>query len=125
MPRILIHPSMLASQSDFYRSRCTITTYSAENRDTYGQPIPTWATLANHANLPCAFAPNSAIEAKRPDMTMAVNARIMSIAGYYPGITPKMRATVSGAVYDILSVEPDSHSKTTRLIVEVVVPSGI
>ncbi len=120
MPRTLIHPSMLSNQSDFYRSRCTITTYTAENPDTFGQPQPTWITLVNHANLPCAFAPNSAQEFKRPDMTLAVNARIMSIAGYYPGITTKMRATVDGVVYDILSIEPDSHKKTTRLIVEIV-----
>lgn len=120
MRKELIHSGMLAHLSRFYSSTVTIETYGAENPDTFGQPQPVWANFAGHVNLACAIAPSGGREVKRPDMTTAISTHIVSVAGYYPTIIPKMRAVIGGQTYDILTVEVDSRSETTRLMLEIV-----
>jgi len=116
----LIDSNLLTHLSRFYSSTCTVKTYAAENPDTFGQPQPAWIDFVGHVNLACSLAPSGGREVKRPDMTIAISTHIVSMAGYYPTIIPKMRAVIGGNTYDILTVEVDSRSKTTRLMMEIV-----
>ena len=116
----LIHPALLEKLYQFYDSLCSITHYTSENQDTYGEPQPAWVNLGNHINLPCSIAPSGGREVHTTDMTVAVSSHIISIAGYYPAITPIMRAVIDSVSYDILSVGLDSKKKTTQLVCQVV-----
>ncbi len=123
MVRALIDQRMLDHLGDFYPSRCNIQART-DAQDGYGEPIPTWANLAGHVNLPCALAPfviasPQQAEMRRPDGTIVVATHHLSIAGHFPSITPSMRAVVSGVTYNILSVEWDSLGQTTRCRLEL------
>ena len=120
MRKELIDSNLLTHLSRFYSARCTIRYYTVDNLDSFGQPQPVWLDFPAHVDLPCAIAPSGGREAKRPDMTVVTSTHIIAMAGYHPTIKPKMRAVIAGQEYDILSVEVDSRSKTTRLMAEVV-----
>ena len=124
----LVHPRMLATDfsdlSDFFSSLCTIQEgASADNA--YGEEVLTWRDKAGHIDLPCTIAPvelqiRDKGEKKKEYGTYVVASHHVTIAGDYPLIQEKMRAVVNGTAYDILLVEWDSQSETTRLACRLV-----
>jgi hypothetical protein len=115
----LIHPDLLTSLHNFFSSECTIEV-SDDSFDDYKDEVKDWDPKAGHIDIPCAIAAAGRNEVKRPDMTYVPATHRVTLAGYYPLITEKMRAVVEGLTLDILLVEFDSHQKTTRLSCEVV-----
>jgi len=120
MRKELINGNLLTSLSRFYPSVCDIQTYTNENQDSYGQPNPIWIDFVGHQDIPCSIAAAKGQEIKNQDMTIGIATHIIALAGYYPTITYKMRAVISGQNYDILLTEVDSHVTMTRLTVQVV-----
>ena len=115
----IIHPGLLAALGDFYPSTCTIQE-STESQNTAGEITLVWANFAGHVALACRIAPTRGREVKDVELTWTVGAYTIGLAGYYPTITPKMRAVVGGETYDILTVESDGQSEATWLGVQVV-----
>ena len=106
---------MMTTLADYFPSDCTI----EENvgvEDDYGQIIDDWQDFAGHVDIPCAHGPNKGREVKKPDQTYVVSNYTLSLRGYYPTITEKMRAVVDGVVFEILLVQSSSHGVTTRIL---------
>lgn len=114
----IIHPEMLARvQPNFYPSLCTIQE-ATEAADSYGQPIPTWGSLADHANLNCRLSPgtpSSGDELRTQTQIYTVHMWIIALNGHYPAILETMRAVIDSVVYEIEQVQHDGNNKTTRL----------
>jgi len=117
--RPLIAPGMLARLGSFYPVTVTIQAVT-EPQDSYGDPDPTYANKVGYIGLPCRLAPSGGQEVKRPDQTYVVGTHTIAIAGYYAGIDEKDRAVVGTETFDILLVESDGQSESTRLIAEIV-----
>ena len=118
----IVHPGLLASlQPNHYAGTCTIQA-QAEAVDSYGELIPSWVTLADHVDLPCRLAPQQQFsrEQRTQAQLYAVHVWIITLAGYYPTITEKMRAVVNSVNYDIELVQFDGNQQTTHLQVRVV-----
>ena len=114
MTRAIFDPRMMTTLADYFPSLCTIQEdvgvydgYS-DNED--------WQPLAGHSDIPCAHGPNKGREVKQSDQTYVVSNYTLSLRGYYPTITEKMRAVVDSVVFDILLVQTDSHGVTTRIL---------
>lgn len=120
MDKYLIHPDMLEQLWRFYASSCTIREATV-SQDGFGEETLAFANKDGHVGLPCAIATTAGGERKTGEMNPEFFGYHVSIAGYYPDITPKMRAVVDGLELDILYVEVDSHDKTTRLMCQRVV----
>ena len=95
-----------------------------DTRDAVGQPIPAWANLAGHIDLPCRVAPvtslSRASRAPGPDMTTTRVTHVILLPDDYPSVTTAMQAVVGGATYQIVTVIRDSEQRMTELEVEVV-----
>lgn len=119
-PQGIVHPHLTQRlQATFYPSLCLIE-QQVEAQDSYGAVTVTWATLAGHGALRCRVSPNRAVEIHDAQGIYTVHSWTINLAGYYPTITPKMRATVGGIVYDIETVQPDGNRQLTRLTVRIV-----
>ena len=116
MTRAIFDPRMMTELGDYFPSLCTIEQDVGTEVDDYGKPIEDWQELADHVDIPCAHAPNGGIEVKQPDQTYVISNYTLSLRGYYPTITEKMRAVVDSVVFDILLVQCDSHGVTTRIL---------
>ena len=103
---------------DVFPDECDIQERT-DTMDAAHQPIPAWADIAGHTDLPCRKAPSSGGEYKRPDKTFATNVSIIEIAGYYEDIVAINRVVIGANYYDILLVEHDGNSKLTRIIGEI------
>jgi len=115
MTRAIFDPRMMVTLADYFPSLCTIQEdLGVEN--TYGQVVADWQSFAGHVEIPCAHGPNKGREVKQSDQTYVVSNYTLSLRGYYPTITEKMRAVVDGVVFDILLVQCDSHGVTTRIL---------
>jgi hypothetical protein len=118
--RALIHPQMLDRLPQFYPSEATIEE-PTETRDSFGSTSSTWATLASHSAIPCRVAPLTvqtptfSNEAKLEDLSYLTTTHHIALRGYFPLITPLMRAMVDGVAWDIKGVEHDGQHVTTRL----------
>jgi hypothetical protein len=114
----IIHPAMLAKvQPNFYPASCTIQ-QATTVADSYGQPIPTWANLADHVDLSCRLSPgspSSGDELRTQIQIYTVHMWIIALNGHYPDILETMRAVIDGTVYEIEQVQHDGNEKTTRL----------
>ena len=119
MARPLIAPAMFSRLFNFYPATVTIQAV-AEPQDSYGAPDENWADRVGYIDLECRLAPSGGQEVKRTDQTYAVSTHIIAITGYYPGIDEKDRAVVGTETFDILLVESDGQSESTRLIAEIV-----
>lgn len=110
------HPGLLDSLSDFYPSTCTIQQFTTATSAS-GERTKTYADLASHVAIPCAVAPvrNARSESQEATQTFGLIVDRIALKGHYPNITTNMRAVVGSAVYDIIDVEHDQHSKTTYL----------
>ena len=119
----IVHPSLLARlQTHHYAATVTIQ-QATEAVDAYGVATKaSWANVTGLVDLPCRLAPsNRAAQESRADANPFIeHDYTIAINGYYSTITPKMRAVVNSANYDIAAIEHDGNSKTTRLQVQVV-----
>ena len=115
MTRSIFDPRMMVTLADYFPSVCTIQEDVGVEND-YGQVVADWQSFAGHVEIPCAHGPNKGREVKLPDQTYVVSNYTLSLRGYYPTITEKMRAVVDGVVFDILLVQCDSHGVTTRIL---------
>ena len=116
MTRAIFDPRMMTALGDYFPSLCTIQEDVSTTYDSYGQLIPDWQSFAGHVDIPCAHGPNKGREVKQSDQTYVVSNYTLSLRGYYPTITEKMRAVVDGVVFDILLVQSSSHGVTTRIL---------
>jgi hypothetical protein len=107
---------MMTTLRDYFPSLCTIQEDLGVEND-YGE-IKThdWQDFAGHVDIPVANGPSKGIEVKQPDQTYVISNYTLSLRGYYPTITEKMRAVVDGTPYDILLVQSSSHGVTTRIL---------
>ena len=115
MTRSIFDPRMMETLADYFPSLCTIQEDVGVEND-YGQVVHSWSDVAGHVEIPCAHGPNKGREVKQSDQTYVVSNYTLSLRGYYPTITEKMRAVVDGTVFDILLVQCDSHGVTTRIL---------
>ena len=118
MTRAIFDPRMLTTLADFFPSLCTIQE-DVGIEDDYGPVIADWQPVAGHSDIPCTHAVNrvgGGTEVKQSDQTYVVANRTLSLRGYYPTITEKMRAVVDSVVFDIMLVQTDSHGVTTRIL---------
>ena len=113
--RAIFDPRMMLELRDYFPSECTIQE-DLGVEDDYGQIVPDWQNLAGHVDLSCAHGPSKGNEVKQPDQTYVISNYTLSLRGYYPTITEKMRAVVDSVVYEILLVQCDSHGVTTRIL---------
>jgi len=116
----LINPRLFTSLPEFvYPARCTIQA-ATETPGPTGQMVPTWADLVGHVNIPARVSPATGSERKAQNQIYTTATHVIALAGYYPAITSKHRAVVSGQVYDILLPQKDGNDLVTELICEVV-----
>jgi len=115
MTRPIVDPRFVEEMGDFFPSLCTIQE-DVGGVDAHGMPIEDWQDLADHVEIPCAHGPSKGTEVKLPDQTYVVSNYTLSLEGYYPLITEKMRAVVDSVVYEILLAQSSSHGVTTRLL---------
>jgi len=111
---VVISARMLAALRVFYPSVCTIQTATLA-QDSYGEPTPIWSDLADHAELMCRLSPAGERETRRLGLVVEETTHVAALAGYYPTVTPAMRAVVDGMVYDITGVRSDGQGMTTWL----------
>lgn len=104
---------------NFYPVTVTIQAVT-EPQDSYGAAVPSWANRVGYVELECRLAPSGGTEVKLANQTYAVSTHIIAITGHYPGIDEKDRAIVGAETFDILLVESDGQSESTRLVAEIV-----
>jgi hypothetical protein len=108
---------MMVTLADYFPSLCTIQE-DVGVEDGYSDTAD-WQPVAGHSDIPCSHGVNrvgGGREVKLPDQTYVVSNYTLSLRGYYPTITEKMRAVVDGVVFNILLVQCDSHGVTTRIL---------
>ena len=115
MTRAIFDPRMLEELADYFPSLCTIQE-DLGTEDASGSIIPSWTDFAGHDDLPCAHGPNKGREVKLANQTYVVSNYTISLRGYYPTITAKMRAVVDSVAFEILLPQSDSHGVTTRIL---------
>ena len=116
MIRPLLDPRMMTELRDYFPSLCTIQENTAVVND-YGQRKPeVWTDYAGHVDIPVANGPSKGVEVKQADQTYVISNYTLSLRGYYPTITEKMRAVVDGIAYEVLLVQSSSHGVTTRIL---------
>jgi len=118
MTRAIFDPRMMTTLADYFPSLCTIQE-DVGVYDGYSDNTD-WQNFAGHVEIPCAYGPNKGREVKQADQTYVVSNYTLSLRGYYPTITSKMRAVVDSRVFDILLVQTDSHGVTTRILLSEV-----
>lgn len=119
MASAIVHPRLHQALAAFYPSTCTIQ-QAALTQDASGHPVPAWSDLAGHAALSARLSPIGGTERKTASQIYSVATHVINLAGSYPAITAKMRAVIAGQSYDILLVEQDGQTASTRLVAEVV-----
>jgi head-tail adaptor len=115
----IFHSRAFAGLANFYEDTVTIQD-GGTALNTEGEEIPVWVDVVGLTSLPCSIAAVSGREVKRQDGTISESPWRIAIAGIYTTITTKRRAVVSGANYDILVVQHDSHHNMTSLDCEIV-----
>jgi len=118
MTRPIIDPRFMDEMANYFPSLCTIQK-DVGTVDDHGMPIEDWQDVAGHVDIPCAHGPSKGTEVKRPDQTYVVSNYTLSLEGYYPLITEKMRSVVTGpnsGTYEILLAQSSSHGVTTRVL---------
>ena len=122
----IVHPSLLAALEAFhYAATVTIQANTPTNNE--GVLVDSWANVSGLVDLECTISPVNSSERRtiEPNMTKRVETHHVAITGYFTNITNQHRAVVTTAgsetlTLDILAVEHDSQSQTTRLRAEVV-----
>ena len=114
--RDIFDPRMFPTLRDYFPGLCTIQE-DLGVVSTYGEiKVHNWTDVAGHVDIPVANGPTKGVEVKQSDQTYVISNYTISLRGYYPTITEKMRAVVDGIAYDILLVQSSSHGMTTRIL---------
>lgn len=126
-PRPLIDPRLQPSlQPSFFTRRVSIQAFADGAATASGFVPRTPATLAGHDGIPAAIEPidnRGNEEKRREEMTVAESTHQILLLGFFPDITPLMRAVDdAGEAYDISKRDVDSHQTLTRLMVRQVTP---
>lgn len=121
MSQSLISPELLTRlQPSFLTARCTIQGATI-TQDIEGDAASTWANGAGLVDIPCAIGRAGGTERRGAAFVTDVATHTILLAGYYPTITPAMRAVSGANTYDILAVTSDPTSTVTALDVRQVV----
>lgn len=115
----LFSPRLMDHLSKFFPQSCTVQVLT-ETTDENHQVVEAWADLSGHVAIPCLVKLESGDEVRTGEQTYAVATHTISLQGYYPAITEKMRAVVGGLRYDILLPENSGFELNTRLKCRVV-----
>lgn len=123
----MVSPHLAASLSSvgLFPQRITIEESTA-TVNTFGETVRTWTPLVNHGGLAARLAPGvsgsgtgaQTQELRRADGTTITEPYRIGLSVYCPAITTAHRVTVSGVVYDIVTVEHDAQRGFTWLVVE-------
>lgn len=122
--RPMIDPRMLDRISGFFLSSVDVQ-ISIQTIDTMGTPIDEWSTILE--GVPASVAPFHTLlpvsgERLEPSYSYDITTRRIILKGFYPQITDKMFLLFDdGRRFNILGVEFDSHSITTRIVANEVV----
>ena len=114
---VLIHPSLTASLKASSHFPATGTVQVKTVTNTKGNPSEAWADVGGLVDIPCAIAPAvmGGVDEKRAPAYAERTHRAL-LDGNYTAIDPSVHRFLSGGVgYDVLGVEHDSQSITTRL----------
>jgi head-tail adaptor len=122
----LVHPQMLTqlTKAGHYPSICDVQARAA-GVDAHGVANGVWADAAGLTGISCSVNASpymggalSRQEFTTFDKTVTTELLRIALAGRYDAITTAMRAVVGGVVYNIKSVDEDSHGILTSLLVE-------
>jgi hypothetical protein len=99
----------------FYDKTALIEGYTSTINSRGEEGAFVYSTVSGMGAIPCRLSPVVEQEERRGALTSALEAtHIATLAGFW-NITPKMRATIAGKVYDIVAVDQDSAGYSTRL----------
>lgn len=123
----LVHERLFEKLRNHYPQLCTIQ-QPQQTQDASGEEILIWppdggGVLPGHEAVPCYVSTDIGRRSdERQGGASSYSERnlVIGLAGYYPLITPRMRAVVEGHAYDIGVVTHDSQRATTRLAVDEV-----
>lgn len=115
----VIHKHVLVALGNFFPARCTVQV-GVETQNELGEVQTAWQNLAGHVAIPCRIMPQLGREVKVHSRTYYVGTHRVALKGFFPQITPKMRALLGGQTFDILLVEYDSQNMMTYLGLELV-----
>jgi len=106
-------------RSGLLTSLCTISR-SPEVSNDAGAPYPLapYEQLDGHVDIECIKASLADSEEKATPEVLTRNLWQTILAGYFPEITTRDRATVDGITYDIVGVDADSQRVMTRLTLQ-------
>lgn len=110
-----------------YPSLCTFLSKS-ESQNASGQEVHTFTAIdAAHTNIPCRKSPLLIIrprqqEEQRGDFQMSDAKEQVNLNKYVADASNEWQITVDGITYEILAVERDGNSLTTRVGIGKVVP---
>lgn len=111
----VIHPRMFDRLGLFYPARVTIQVAS-ESADSTGQMIPAWANIPGCTALAARISPTGGQEKRLPEQIIGIATHMIELTAAHREIIIKNRAIDDrGKTFDIVSVETDGNSKTTRL----------
>lgn len=110
----MIHPKLISRLSGFFPALVTIQAKTVA-LDDYGQETETWADVSGWQAITCAKSPLSASERQAAGYTATDRVWAVLLAGAYPTITTRNRATIDNETFDIDSVEVDQTGTLTRL----------
>ncbi len=128
-PPPLIDPRLFGSMPQFFPQACEIQQLPAtDEQNAIGEALVSdWATVTGLQSIPCyrsQFESRSGNEIRGAENIFTTRYFHIHLAGDYPSITDKMRATISDqygtTAYDIRSVYSDSQRASTKLYVEVI-----
>ena len=112
MTGVLIHPGFTAALATMFDRTATIQSYT-ESQAESGMVTRAWSSL--YTLVPCMVGPAGGTEARTTQLTLGITYHQVLLGGYYPAITPSMRAVVSSTTYEITVVEHDTELSMTRL----------
>jgi hypothetical protein len=136
----MIHPLFFqtSTNTQVYRHLCTIREHIEAQRDdgSIDPGVDNWPVVSSLQNLPCVVADMAAMSRpviRKEDLPSHVqNERLFhcSIAGLQPAINIEQRAEITvmqptihpsearvmSGIYDIVTVQHDSQSRVTRLV---------
>lgn len=122
MRRPLIDQRLYAKTMTHWPSLCDIQSISEVRSDSNQLIASNPVAVANMTQIPCSLAPLSITptdnEVRSGEISSGKVGRILKLNGFFPGITNTMQAVVDGVTYQIVGIEADSHSWSTRLKVE-------
>lgn len=117
----IVHPNWLDRMGRYFESTCDIQS-ATETRSGSGFVTKTYPGTVVHDDIACMVSATGGQELERPGSTPVKTSHVITLKGAYSGITPKMRAVVSGTnagTYDIEAVESDELANLTHLLAEV------